>query len=62
MTNKKQHPVNKKEIRFIILFVLLFFGGAALLIWLLIEFAPYLLFLAALPAWLFAALNDGANV
>lgn len=62
MTNKKQHPVNKKEIRFIILFVLLFFGGAALLIWLLIEFATYLLFLAALPAWLFAALNDGANV
>ena len=51
-----------KNIKFIILFAVIFFGATGLLIWLLLTFAPYLLGLIALPAWLAAALADGAKI
>lgn len=51
-----------KNIKFIILFVAIFFGVTGLLIWFLLTFAPYLLGLIAFPAWLAAALADGTKV
>lgn len=54
--------LTKKDIRNIIIFVIIFFAIMSALIWLIIEFAPYLIAIIALPAWLGAALADGANV
>lgn len=54
--------MTKKETLKFILMVLGAFvviGGA---IWLIIELAPYLLAIAAFPAWFVAALSDGAKV
>lgn len=52
----------KKDIRNIILFVIAALVITVGLIWIIIEFAPYLIVLIAFPAWLISALADGANV
>lgn len=52
----------KKEIRNIILYAIGVLSVSAAVLWLIIEFAPYILGVIALPAWLAAALKDGANV
>lgn len=52
----------KKDIIYIILFVI---GAAAvfmLVIWLITEIAPILIGGIVFVPWLFAALNDGGNV
>lgn len=54
--------LTKKEIRNIILFVIAVIAVSAAVYWLIIEFAPYILGVIALPAWLAAALKTGANV
>lgn len=54
--------LNRKDIICIIVYLLAVLAVGAVLAWILIEYAPYLLGLIALPAWLFAALADGANL
>lgn len=54
--------MKKKDIRNIIIFMIVSFAIISALIWLIIEFVPYLIAIIALPAWLCAALADGANV
>lgn len=52
----------KKDIRNIILYAIGVPVVSAAVLWLIIEFAPYILGAIALPAWLAAALKAGANV
>lgn len=54
--------MTKKEILKFILIILGAFAVIGGVIWLIIELAPYLLAIIALPTWLAAALADGANV
>lgn len=54
--------LTRKDIRNIILFIVAVLAVGAALVWLLIECAPFLIGLIAFPAWLGAALADGANV
>lgn len=54
--------LTRKDIRNIILFIVAVLAVGAALVWLLSMCAPFLIGLIAFPAWLAAALADGANV